>query len=215
MRRGAGGSRPPRRLRVGFAGTGYIAEWHAKALASVAGADLVAVCDRAAPRAEAFARRFGVGSFHSSLEAMLSSESLDVVHVLLPPDVHFEAARTALTAGVNLLLEKPMAVRADDCDALVRAAASRGVTVGVSHNFLFAEPYERLRADVRAGRLGRLDHVEITWNRELPQATQGPFDLWMLREPGNMMLEIGFHSVAHLLDLVGAPDWLDAHGESP
>ena len=82
---------------------------------------------------------------------------------------------------------------------------SRGVTIGVNHNFLFAPVYEDLRRDLIAGKLGRPDQVTITWNRELDQLRSGPFNLWMLREPPNIMLEIGPHCLAPILDLIGFP----------
>src|SRR5689334_16520719 len=78
----------PRTRRVGFLGTGYIAEWHAKALATLPGLELVAVCDKVRPRAQAFAQRFGVAGVRESLEEMLAADRLDAVHLLLPPDLH-------------------------------------------------------------------------------------------------------------------------------
>jgi predicted dehydrogenase/nucleoside-diphosphate-sugar epimerase len=207
--RGAGGMR-----HVGLLGAGYIADWHAQALKSVDGVELVAVCDRFQAKAEALARKFGVAKVYGSLEKMLAAEKLDAVHILTPPDRHFEAAHTALEAGVNVFLEKPMCAVAGDCDALVRLAEQRCLRLGVGHNFLFAEIYEKLRRDVKSGVLGQIDDVTITWHRSLPQATHGPFDTWMLRDPRNIMIEIGSHSVAHMLDLVGEPVDLAAHASN-
>jgi nucleoside-diphosphate-sugar epimerase/predicted dehydrogenase len=136
------------------------------------------------------------------------------VHVLLPPDQHFESARTALEAGVNVFLEKPMCDRAADCEALVRLAAERGLRLGVGHNFLFAEPYEQLRRDLRAGVLGRIDNVRITWHKPLPQAVHGPFDAWMLHDPRNILIETGPHLVAQMLDLVGEPEEMEARASN-
>ncbi|HXB63158.1 MAG TPA: NAD-dependent epimerase/dehydratase family protein [Acidobacteriaceae bacterium] len=201
--------------RVAFLGTGYIADWHAQCIASVSGVKLVAVCDRILPKAQALANKYGVAKVYGSLEEMLAAEELDAVHILLPPNLHYSAAKTILEAGVNVLLEKPMCDRADDCDALVRLAAERGARLGVAHNFLFAPPYEQLRNDLRRGLLGRIDAVTITWNRPLPQTVFGPFDIWMLRDPRNIMSEVGSHSVAHLLDLMGAPERIDAQASNP
>jgi len=201
--------------RVAFLGAGYIADWHAKSIASVDGVELVAICDLSVSRAQAVADKFGVPKAYGSLETMLAAEKLDAVHILLPPDRHFEAARTVIEAGVNVLLEKPMCDRPADCEELVRLAAARGVRLGVGHNFLFSSPYEQLRRDLRSGLLGRIDQVTITWNRFLPQAAFGPFDTWMLRDPRNIMIEIGSHSVAHLLDLVGEPEELEARATNP
>jgi len=192
--------------RVALLGAGYIADWHAQGLQSVDGVQLVAVCDRFQAKSEALSLKFGVPGVYRSLEEMLAAEKLDTVHILTPPDRHFEAARTVLEAGVNIFLEKPMCSAAADCEALVQLAQERGLRLGVGHNFLFAEIYEQLRRDVKSGVLGQIDDVTITWHRPLPQAIHGPFDTWMLRDPRNIMIEVGSHSVAHMLDLVGEPE---------
>jgi len=201
--------------RVALLGTGYIAEWHAKALQSVSNVELAAVCDRILPRAQTFASKFGVRRVYGSLDALLVAEKLDAVHVLLPPDLHFAAARAALNAGVSVFVEKPMCDRAADCDELVRLAAERCLRLGVGHNFLFAEPYERLRRDVRGGVLGSIDDVAITWHRPLPQLLYGPFDTWMLSDPRPILIEVGSHSVAHMLDLVGDPEEIRVQPGNP
>ena len=82
----------------------------------------------------------------------------------------------------------------------------RGLRLGVGHNFLFSEPTNGCGAICSSGVLGRIDDVIITWHRPLPQAVHGPFDTWMLRDPRNILIEIGSHSVAHMLDLVGEPE---------
>jgi len=201
--------------RVALLGAGYIADWHAKCLKSVAGVELVAVCDRVRERAEALAEKYGIAKTYASLEAMLQAERLDAVHVLLPPDLHFAAASAVMEAGVSVFLEKPMCESANRCEELVRLAAERRVYLAVGHNFLFSRPWEQLRRDVLSGILGRVDQITITWNRFLPQSALGPFDIWMLRDPRNIMLETGSHLVAHMLDLVGEPDEMEARAGNP
>jgi predicted dehydrogenase/nucleoside-diphosphate-sugar epimerase len=207
-------SAKPARRRVALLGAGYIADWHALALQSVAGVELVAVCDRYTAKADALARKFRIAQVYSSLEEMLAAETLDAVHVLTPPDRHFEAARAVLEAGVSVFVEKPMCDRGEDCDALVQRAEARGLRLGVGHNFLFAEAYERLRRDVQSGVLGLIDDVVVTWHKPLPQAIHGPFETWMLRAPTNILFEVGSHSVAHMLDLVGEPDALEVRASN-
>ncbi len=213
--RSVGAGRSGSKRRVAFLGTGYIADWHAQAIRKVAGVELVAVCDRVAAKAEALAGKFSVPKTYRSLEDMLAAESLDAVHVLLPPDRHFEAARTILENGVDVFLEKPMCVRASECDELVRLAEERGRRVGVGHNFLFSTQYEQLRSDVRSGVLGKIDSITINWYRPLPPIKYGPFEMWMLRDPKNILLEIGSHSAAHVLDLTGAPETMDISPSNP
>lgn len=195
-------------FQVGILGAGYIADWHAKAMKHVPGARISAVCDLAKPRAEAFAQAWGVPKAYGSIAEMLAGDKPDAVHVLLPPQFHASAAKELLNAGVHVLLEKPMAIDERDCRELVELADAKGLKLGVSHNFLFSRPYARLRHDVKSGRLGRIDHVSITWAKELPFMRVGPFEHWAVREPGNAILEVGVHSVAHLVDLLGVPNEL-------
>ncbi len=201
--------------RVGFLGAGYIANWHAQAIAKLSSAELVAVADCILPKAQAFAQRFGVPRCYGSLESMLAEQELDAVHVLLPPDHHFKAARTVLESGLDVFLEKPMCDHATDCELLAQIADKRGLRIGVGHNFLFSRSYEQLRQDVRGGVFGLIDDVTITWHRPLPPTLFGPFNIWMLRDPRNIMLEIGSHSVAHMLDLVGEPEEMFVHPSNP
>ena len=201
-------------LRVALLGAGYIAGRHAKSIGSLPGLKLVAICDRAYERAEALARSFGVPRAYASLEAMLAAEPLDAVHILLPPDLHFAAARTLMEAGVSVFLEKPMCDRGPLCEELVQTAAERNVRLGVGHNFLFSRPYQQLRRDMASGALGSIDQITITWNRFLPQSALGPFDSWMLRHPRHIMLETGSHLVAHMLDLVGEPQAMEVRASN-
>jgi len=192
-------------IRVGFLGTGYIADWHAKALSTIPTVSLNAVCDKDGPRARAFGQHYGASRWYNSLDAMVGDAELDldVVHVLLPPDLHASAASTLIRHGVHVFLEKPMATTRKECSDLIEQATIHNVTVGVNHNFLFAPVYENLRNDLRSGKLGQPDRVTIVWNRGLDQLHSGPFNLWMLRDPRNIVLEVGPHCLAFMLDLVG------------
>jgi predicted dehydrogenase/nucleoside-diphosphate-sugar epimerase len=202
-------------LKVGFLGAGYIADWHRSALRTIPQARLVAVCDQSAARGAQFGQRYAIPSVHRRLDAMLAEQRLDVVHVLLPPGQHIASARSLVDAGVHVLLEKPMGLDGNECAALARHALERGRAVGVSHNFLFFPIYQKLKDDIAQGNLGRLDQITITWNKELPQIRAGPFGSWLLRAPGNVMLDTGVHSVAHLLDLAGTPEVLEAEADLP
>ncbi len=204
-----------RRANIGFLGAGYIADWHAAALRTVPGTRLAAICDRDEDRARAFAARYGVARICTDLGTMLSEGQLDAIHVLLPPDLHARAAGEIIDARLDVLLEKPMAIDADSCQDLIDRGRAAGVKVGIGHNFLFAPIYERLKQDLASGRLGRPDEITITWNKALGQLQSGPFSLWMLREPGNILLEVGPHSVAHMLDLAGPTEILAVQATNP
>jgi len=194
------------KAKVGLVGAGYIADWHAKALALLPNVKLVSVCDVSLSQARSLAEKYHVAGVYGSSNEMLSNESLDAVHVLVPPDRHLAVAEEMLDAGVRVLVEKPMCSSAAECRRLAAKCASSPNDVAVSHNFLFLPVYEKLMDALKRGMLGKLEQVNIVWNRELGQLKAGPYGAWMLREPANLLLEIGSHSIAHLLHLVGMPD---------
>lgn len=203
-----------RRWKVGLLGAGYICEAHARALRSRADAELTAVCDHAPARAAGASARLRIPGVFSSLDELLAS-GVEVVHVLLPPDRHAEAARRILESGRHVLLEKPMAPGAAECEALARLAAAKGLKLAVSHNFLFVPAYEKLRRHAADATLGALDQVTINWMYPLGQLRSGPFASWMLREPRNLFLEIGSHLMAFALDLVGPLERIEASVSNP
>jgi predicted dehydrogenase/nucleoside-diphosphate-sugar epimerase len=190
-----------REIRTGFVGAGYIASWHAEALAS-AGARLVAVCDPALSAAEGLAGRYGAQAYRD-LGQMLAEAKLDAVHILTPPSLHAEHALAALAAGAHVLVEKPFALTSKDAAAMVAAAKAAGKVIAVNHNFLTLPAYARLRAAMAAGVPGKLDSVDIRWRFPLAPLRSGPFGLWMLRAPQNLLFELGPHLFAFAVDLLG------------
>jgi putative NADH-flavin reductase len=182
---------------VGLLGAGYISEFHALALKACAGVELAAICDQNRGRAQQAASRHGIAAVYSSLEALLAAD-LDAVHVLLPAGQHLAAARRVLESGRHAYVEKPMGLDAGECRAAAELAAARGLKLGVSHNFLFAPSYERLRRDAADGTLGRLDALELRW--------MYPFT----GDTSHLFFELGSHLMAFVLDLLGPLDELEA-----
>jgi predicted dehydrogenase/nucleoside-diphosphate-sugar epimerase len=199
-----------RPIRAAIVGTGYIADFHARAIRQLPGVELVSVCDTNRKSAESFAAQWGIGAALGSLESMLEEQRLDSVHILVPPEYHYSVAKLTLDRGLNVLLEKPMCTTPEEAHELIVLARDRGLKLGVNHNMQYAGAYQRLRELVRSGMLGPLDHVSFSHFAELGQIRFGPFDSWMLRSPGNVLLEIGPHLISALLDLVGSPDHLAA-----
>lgn len=194
------------KLKSAIVGTGYIADFHARAIAASPGVALICAADANLRNAQSFADRWGLSAAYDSLESMLQSQQIDCVHLLVPPDHHFRLAKTALEAGIHVFLEKPMCTSVAEADELVRLAAENNLYLGVSHNFLFTDAYQQLRETVKSGALGPISHVTIHHLFEMPQIRFGPFDTWMLRKPGNLILETGPHLFSAALDVLGQPE---------
>ncbi len=192
-------------FKVGLLGAGYIIDVHAKSLINQDNVVIVAVCDHSVGRAENAALSFNIPQVFSSLDEMLKTD-LDAVHILLPPDLHFDCAKQIIESGKHVFLEKPMGTSQKECQSLADLAKKHNVNVGVNHNFVFLSSYQKLRNDVAEGVIGKLDHVSINWFSALPQIQFGPFNIWMLQKPENLIFELGPHLIAFLVDLLGVPD---------
>jgi UDP-N-acetyl-2-amino-2-deoxyglucuronate dehydrogenase len=158
-----------RMLRFGLMGCGRIAKRHSELLGNgqIKGAELVAVADVQTDRADAFAARFGVHSFHTA-EAMLASPDVDIVSILTPSGMHADHAIMAARAGKHVVVEKPMALRLEDADAMIRACDEAGVKLFVVKQNRFNVPVVKAREALDEGRFGKLvlGTVRVRWCRD-------------------------------------------------
>jgi nucleoside-diphosphate-sugar epimerase/predicted dehydrogenase len=196
------------KIHVAILGAGYIADYHIKALRRLPNVEVRAVCDLNQSLAQGLADRHGIPQIYADLGVMLEAENLDVVHVLTPPHIHFPTAQQILNAGVDALIEKPLCHSLAAAQALRQQATAQGRTIGVSHNFLYFPAYEKLTAAIGSGELGQLDQVDIIWNKPFGAPRSGPFGMWALQQPTNVLFEICPHSFSQALHLVGEPETL-------
>lgn len=192
-------------VRAGLIGAGYIAQLHADAIRATKGVELTAVCDISPDAAAQAGLAFNAQPF-TSLKALIEANVCDAVHILTPPNTHRELAVAALEAGLHTLVEKPFATSRADCLTMTEAAAASGRIVAVSHNFLGLPSYQRLKQAHKSGALGRVASADIKWHYPLEPLRSGPFGLWMLRKPENLLLELGPHLFAFAVDLFGPMD---------
>jgi len=126
-------------------GVGAFGRNHARVFRGLAGEqplELVAVVDGDPARATAVAAEFGTRAY-SSVEAMLAAEKLDAAVVAVPTIAHLEVARHLMCAGVDVMIEKPLAVNLEQADELIATAKQHGRVAQVGH-------LERFNPAVRA-----------------------------------------------------------------
>ncbi len=196
-------ARPPGTpVRVALVGAGYVARFHLEILRALPGVSVVAVADVDRARAERIARQLGGTKTVTSIEE-LPGLGVDVAHVLTPPDLHVPVTCRLLELGIGALVEKPVALDPAAARELGRLAAERGLPLGVNHNNLYQPAFARLLAEVRAGRIGRVEHVRVSMSVPLAQFKAGDFSHWMFRSPENIVFEQATHPLSQLHALVG------------
>lgn len=190
------------RIGTALIGVGKVASAHAEALASLPGSRFVAVLDTDPARASAFADLYGVRA-HSSLDALLADSEVQMVSICTPHPTHAGLAIRVAESGRHVLVEKPMALNTDDCDAMIRAAAVNGVQLGVVSQRRLYEPVQRMRDAILQGRIGRPILATVTvlgWRGEDYYAADPWRGTWA-GEGGGILV----NQVTHHLDLL---QWL-------
>lgn len=197
-------SRPAgRKPRVGILGAGFIADFHIRPLKMLP-VELAAVFDPKPERATSLQKKWGIPAVYSDLGRMLGEARLDVVHILAPPPYHKDTAVTCLRAGVDVFLEKPVAVNVAECEELQAVAAQYGRRVGVNHNALFHPAFRRVVREIQSRRIGGVQHVTACVNVPLRQLQAGQHGHWMFQKPGNIVLEQAPHPFSQIFMLAGS-----------
>jgi predicted dehydrogenase len=119
-------------LRLALIGCGRIAQVaHAPAAEKAEGVQLTAVCDPSGEVARAVADRYGVPTAATDPEAVLSDPDIDAVLIAAPDRFHYQLAEASLRAGKHVLVEKPLASVAEDCERLVKLSWQSGLKLQV------------------------------------------------------------------------------------
>ena len=188
----------------GIVGCGVIAPTHARAVAALSNAHLVAVTDVDQGKAKALADEHGA-AWDAGLGALLARPDIDVVSVCVPSGLHAEVGVQAAQAGKHLVIEKPIDVTVAAADRLLGAAAAAGVELTVISQHRFDAGVRRLRELIQAGRLGRLTLGEaaVKWYRSQDYYDSGDWrGTWAL-DGGGALINQGIHYLDLLCWIMG------------
>jgi predicted dehydrogenase len=193
-------------LTIGFGiiGCGMIAKFHAKAIAEIRGAKLLACHNRTLEKAQKFANEFPCDAY-DDLDEMLARPDIDIVTICTPSGAHLEPAVAAAKAGKHVLVEKPMEVTLKRCDAMLKACEKAGVRLGTIFPSRFHESSKVLKQAVAQGRFGRITLADayVKWFRTQQYYDSGAWrGTWKL-DGGGALMNQAIHSVDLLLWLMG------------
>lgn len=144
------------RLRVGVLGAGQIAQAaHLEACRKAANAELYALCDAAEDLLEPVAAAHQPHTTYSDYDQMLADPLVDAVIVAIADQFHVPVALKAIAAGKHVLVEKPMGVEVEECEALAAAVAESGLVLQVGTMRRF-DPNIAYARDFIAERMGEV-----------------------------------------------------------
>jgi predicted dehydrogenase len=196
-------------LNFALVGCGRIAKRHAEllGLGKIKGAKLVGVCDIVSSKAEKIGRQFSVPSFEN-MHKMMGSVDADVVVVLTESGHHARDVIALCHYGKHIVVEKPMALKLSDADAMIAACDQAGIKLFVVKQNRFNVPIVKLREVIEQKRFGKLvlGTVRVRWSRNQSYYDQ---DSWR----GTWALDGGVltNQASHHIDLL---EWMMGDVES-
>ena len=200
------------KVRIGIVGLGRIARSHAAGYAQVADvAEVAGFCDIDSERAAQFGQEFG-GTAYSSLDDLIDDPQIDAVDLILPHNLHRDAAMAVLRSGKHLLMEKPLANTYQESMEILEAARASGVKFMVAENTRYVSAYVAAEAVLRQGVIGTVNQARTSLiSHEKTRLSQPDFWGRSYATGGGLILDSGTHSFYLLKWLLGEVRDLVAH----
>lgn len=203
-------------VRFGLVGFGLFGAHHARAISKTPGAKLVAIAVPSAVSQQTARAEFGDVEVYGDYGNLLEHTDIDIVCVVAPNRLHFEIGSAVLDSGKHLLLEKPMALLAEQCDQLIDLARRKQLLLAVGHELRLSSLWGGAKQLIDSGTIGtpRQVLVELSrfpyrqgsggWRYELSHVGS-----WILEEPIHF-----FDLACWYLESSGEPTSVFARGNS-
>ncbi|HET7313574.1 Gfo/Idh/MocA family oxidoreductase [Salinisphaera sp.] len=192
----------PRVAVIGYGTAGRV--FHAPLIHATPDLELTAIVTGNAERAAEIARRYPRVEVIGDTETLWSrAGEFDAVVVASPNGWHAEHARTAIAAGLAVVVDKPLATSAGEADGLIATAHARKVALTVFQNRRWDADFLTLSALIDAGRLGRVRRFESRFERWRPEPKPGWKRNADPEAAGGILFDLGSHLIDQALALFG------------
>ena len=176
-------------VKIGFVGTGGIANHHMRTLSEIPTAAMVAFCDVVEEKAVTAATTYG-GKAYTCYEEMYDSEALDAVYICLPPFAHDRQELAAIERDLPIFVEKPVATTMAKAREIESALAARNLISGVGYHWRYMDTTEKAIALIGDQPVG---FALGAWMGGMPDVSW-----WrVMAESGGQMVE----QTTHIFDL--------------
>lgn len=203
-------------VKIGFIGTGGIANAHIKAYLRRTDVSVVALCDIVPGRAEKFAERHGLENAvcYESYKEMIDREQLDAVSVCTYNAQHAEPTIYALNAGIHVLCEKPFSVTLDEAADMMRAEKASGKILSIGFQPRFDRNMQKIKSIVESGELGHVYYIQTGGGRRRGIPCSNEKTSFIRKDTAGIgaLGDIGCYSLDMVLNAIGYPKPLTVSG---
>lgn len=195
-------------MKYALIGCGRIAVNHMKAAINNE-LEIVAVCDVLEEKMEELLAKYGLEKDESikrytDYKKMIEELQPELASIATESGLHAEIALYCIEKGVNLIIEKPMAMSIEDANKIIDLAEKKNVKVSACHQNRFNVAIQKLRKAVESGRFGKLSHgsIHVRWNRNAGYYEQAPWrGTW--EQDGGALMNQCIHGIDLLRWMMG------------
>ncbi|MGD1085003.1 MAG: Gfo/Idh/MocA family oxidoreductase [Verrucomicrobiota bacterium] len=148
-----------KQTKVGVVGCGYWGPNLVRNFRSLPGCSLKMMCDISLARLRHLKELYPEVKGEMNFDNMLNGAGLDAVVVATSVKMHHPMAKAALQAGKHVMIEKPMAASAAQCEELIGIAREKGLVLMVGHTFLYSPAVKKIKEIVERGDLGQIRYI--------------------------------------------------------
>ncbi|MGN1080928.1 MAG: Gfo/Idh/MocA family protein [Acutalibacteraceae bacterium] len=189
-------------------GCGRISTNHIKA-AVANKINIAAVCDIVPEHMENVLAKHGLENDtgirrYTDYKKMIDENRLDLVGISTESGLHAEIALYCIDRGINVIIEKPMAMSIADADEIIKRSEEKGVKVSACHQNRFNIAVQKMRMALEEGRFGKISHgsVHVRWNRNKDYYDQAPWrGTW--KQDGGALMNQCIHGIDLLRWMMG------------
>ncbi len=193
-------------VKIGIIGCGGIAQAaHIPNYQKLPQAEIVACCDIIKGKAEEAAEKFNIPRIFTDHRELLEIEEVDAVSVCTPNFAHMRPTVDALRQGKHVLVEKPMAMNAEEAQAMVDASVKSGRKLMIGLNYRWRADVQALKRFVDAGELGEIYHAKARCLRRRGIPAWGVFTQ-KDKQGGGPLVDLGVHVMDSAMYLMGFPE---------
>lgn len=194
-------------MKIGTVGTNFVVDTFIDAARAVNGVEIAAVYSRNAETAEAFAKKHSVQKTHTDKSEFLNDKELDFIYVASPNSLHYEWTKAALTAGRNVICEKPFTSNSAELAELIELARKNNLFLFEAITIPHLPNYQMLKDHI--AELGELKIVQFNFSQYSSR-----YDAYLRGEnpnifnpefSGGALMDLNYYNINFAMGLFGAP----------